>query len=82
MVLENRHLLQLLLLHHNPSFTKPFATHTFTIDDWGRGGGGGGGRPDCCLHEGKICRVLKTLLNVLEMISCLHGGNLVTIATP
>ena len=55
----------------NPSFTKPFGTHTFY-----QGGGGGGGmvgrtpaisKPVAPMDL-KFCRVLETFFNVLEML--------------
>ena len=53
----------------NPSFTKPFGTHTL----YQRGGGGGGsaGLPAILKTVASMnvnfCRVLETSLNVLEM---------------
>ena len=56
------------LLIINPSFSKPFGTHTFY-----QGGGGGSSRPPAISKtvapmKLKFCRVLETPLKVLEML--------------
>ena len=55
----------------NPSFTKPFGTHTL----YQGGGGGGGVQPDplaisktIAPMNMKYCKVLETSLNSLEML--------------
>ena len=61
-----------MVLLLNPSFTKPFGTHTF-YQGGGGGGGGGGGEPPAILKtvapmSVKFCMVLRTPLNVPEML--------------
>ena len=53
----------------NPTFTKPFGTHTLYQ---GEGGGGSAGPPviskTVALMNVNFCKVLETALNVLEML--------------
>ena len=57
--LEALKVLERKLQDINPSFTKPFCTHTFNQ------GGGGGVERNRCFHE---CEILQTYLKVLEML--------------